>query len=264
VARGRMLPLRLPRGARCRGVAAAMGARCSPAATQQQRQQQQQQLRRALTVGASLVKGPGGFDTTTMAWVKETVSDKRLVAAHPWFTDRSNDETDNSTSLPQLFGGRRVALFGLPAPFTGTCTEEHVPGYVALQDEFTGMVDELVCFSLADPYAMHHWRAELGVDPAKISFLADPSVRRARGAIFFFASCRLAADGCRVPVLRTRCDTWQGEVTRAWNVEWDLSEFSLGVRSRRFSLLAQDGEVVAFNEVEDARADAAVLLSQCR
>ena len=46
-----------------------------------------------------------------------------FVHAHPWFVDgRSNDEVANSVTTRALFGGRRVALFGLPAPFTGTDT----------------------------------------------------------------------------------------------------------------------------------------------
>lgn len=48
-------------------------------------------------------------------------------------------------------------------------------------------------------------------------------------------------------------------------LEWELSAVSLGMRSKRFSFLAVDGKVAAFNLVEaDADQDASVLLAQCR
>ena len=37
----------------------------------------------------------------------------------------SNQAADNAVPLKKLFAGRKVALFGVPAPFTGTCTQEH-------------------------------------------------------------------------------------------------------------------------------------------
>ena len=155
-----------------------------------------------------------------------------FVHAHPWFVDgRSNDEVDNSVTTRALFGGRRVALFGLPAPFTGTCSEAHVPGYMALADDFKARgIDELVCFSLACPYAMDGWRTALGADgeDTAITFLADPT----------------------------------GTVTASWGLGIDYSSTSLGQRSRRFSFVADDGNITAFNMVKNAAGDAEVLLGQ--
>jgi peroxiredoxin len=191
---------------------------------QQQRQQQQQ-----TAVGTHLMKGPPGFVPEDNVWVQETVRKLTLVHAHPWFTEQSNDEADNAVDVGEFLAGRRVAIFGVPAPFTGTCTTYHVPGYQALQEEFADVVDELVCFSVCDPFGMDGWRSSLQVDRAKITFLADT----------------------------------QGKTTKAWGLGWDLSAVSLGERSVRFSMLVDDGEVVAFNKVEDAAGDAAMLLEQC-
>ena len=208
-------------------------------------------------VGTHLLKGPPGF-VPPDTWVQETERQLTLVHAHPWYPDRPNTEADNSIDAAALFRGRRVALFGIPAPFTGTCTGVHVPAYQALQDDFVGKVDELVCFSVSDPYAMDAcgpprstqphpatrstqtvhpetqacwWagRTSMGVDPSKITFLTDP----------------------------------EGKATAAWGLEKELRSVSLGVRSTRFSMLVEDGEVLAFNLVEDAAADAQVLLGQC-
>lgn len=90
-------------------------------------------------------------------------------------------------------------------------------------------MDELVCFSVCDPYAMYAWGKSMGVEPDRISFLADTT----------------------------------GATTRQWGLSWDLRDVSLAERSVRFSMLVDDGVVVAFNDVDDAAADAATLLGQC-
>ena len=153
-----------------------------------------------------------------------------FVRAHPWYRDgTSNDTVDNTVDSSTLFAGRRVAMFAVPAPWTGTCTEEHVPGFMRLASEFADCVDELVCLSVSDPYSMHAWKESLGVGD-EITFLSDPS----------------------------------SAAVEQWGLQWDLSAVSLGSRSKRFSLFADDGAVKAFNYVEDATADAALLLSQCK
>jgi|EP01043_Picozoa_sp_COSAG02_P032547 peroxiredoxin len=97
------------------------------------------------------------------------------------------------------------------------------------QDEFAKVVDELVCFSVCDPYAMCAWRESMSVEPGHISFLADST----------------------------------GATTRQWGLSQDLRTVSLAERSVRFSMLIDDGVVVALNKVDDAAGDAAKLLGQC-
>jgi len=51
-----------------------------------------------------------------------------LQKPRPWFMcaeEGSNMAQDNAVTLTELFGrDKTVALFGVPAPFTGTCTRE--------------------------------------------------------------------------------------------------------------------------------------------
>ena len=51
--------------------------------------------------------------------------------ARPWYTNNSNSNMaiDNMISMKALFKDRKVVIFGVPAPFTGICTNAHVPGY---------------------------------------------------------------------------------------------------------------------------------------
>lgn len=158
-----------------------------------------------------------------------------LQEARPWYrcSDAgSNDAVDNAVLLKNLFPvGKTVALFGVPAPFTGTCTEEHYPGYRDLADDIRQAgCDELICFSVADPYAMHGWQTALKNDPTKIRFLADPDATFAR----------------------------------AYGVDRTYDSCSLGLRSERFSMIVQDGIVTAFRIVKDATADARDLLNELK
>jgi len=141
----------------------------------------------------------------------------------------SNLAEDNAVTMSDLFEGKKVAIFGVPAPFTGTCTTAHYPPYQKLQDEFSAKgVDELVCYSVADPYAHYNWGKGMGNDFNKISFLAD-------------------VDGA-----------W----ARSNDLERDYTVCSLGHRSARFSMIVENGIVTAFNLVEDADGDADHLLEQ--
>ena len=117
----------------------------------------------------------------------------------------------------------------MPAPFTGTCTHAHVPPYKEAADAFKAKgVDEIICYSVACPYAHYNWAANMNVDLNKISFLAD-------------------VDGA-----------WAKE----YSLDRDYSVASLGVRSERFSMIVEDGVVKSFQVVEDAAKDASVLLEQ--
>mmetsp|Transcript_22379 Transcript_22379/g.27638 ORF Transcript_22379/g.27638 Transcript_22379/m.27638 type:complete len:197 (+) Transcript_22379:78-668(+) len=153
--------------------------------------------------------------------------------ARPWHNEesqQSNLAVDNTNTMTSLFQSKKVAVFGVPAPFTGVCTNAHVPGYKALADEFLdkGGCDALICYAVTDPYTHYNWAEGMGVDQSKITFLAD-------------------VDG-----------SWAKE----FGLDRDYAAVSLGVRSERFSMVVEDGIVKSFNVVEDAVKDAEVLLSQ--
>jgi len=158
-------------------------------------------------------------------------SECTLQKARPWHMNNkdSNLADDNAVTMTDLFKGKKVAFFGIPAPFTGTCTTAHYPPYQKLQDEFKSRgVDEIVCYSVADPYSHFNWGKALGNDFKKISFLAD-------------VNCEWA---------------------KSYDLDRDYTASSLGHRSARFSMIVEDGIVKSFNIVEDANADAQTLLEQ--
>jgi peroxiredoxin len=132
-------------------------------------------------------------------------------------------------SVAESIGGKRIVIFGLPGAFTPTCSAKHAPGYVAHYDELKGKkVDEIWCISVNDGYVMATWGREL----------------KALGKV------RMLGDG-------------SGELTKKLGLEQDLA--GMGLRSRRFSMLVDDGIVKQLNVEAPGKfevSDVATLLKQ--
>lgn len=112
------------------------------------------------------------------------------------------------TTTAPLFAGRNVVLFGVPGAFTPTCSERHLPGYVRHYDAFKAHGVEVYCLAVNDAYVMKAWALSQHV-PAGLKLLADGN------AAF----------------------------TKALGLEMDGSAYGMGMRSRRFSLYAENGVV---------------------
>jgi peroxiredoxin len=118
---------------------------------------------------------------------------------------------DRSTS--EIFGRRKVVLFGVPGAFTPTCHKNHLPGFLENAEAIRAKgVDEIAVVSVNDVWVMKAWREATGAD-GKIEFLAD-------GAGEFANAIGLAYDG------------------------------PMGRRVRRFSMIVDKG-VVAWMAIEE-------------
>ena len=131
----------------------------------------------------------------------------------------------------EIFGGKRVALFALPGAFTPTCSAQHLPGFVANAGAIKAKgVDTIACLSVNDAFVMNAWGADQGAG-GKVLMLADGSAKLAT----------------------------------ALGVELDLGERGMGVRSRRYSMIVEDGVVKTLNLEETGAyevSDAETLLGQ--
>jgi len=112
-------------------------------------------------------------------------------------------------STDELFGGKKVVLFAVPGAFTPTCSKQHLPGFVSKANELKAKgVDSIICLSVNDAFVMDAWGKAHQADDAVI----------------------MAADG-------------NAEFTRALGLEFDASDFGMGVRAQRFALIVDDGVV---------------------
>lgn len=82
------------------------------------------------------------------------------------------DGSTVTTNTAELFANKKVVLFAVPGAFTPTCSEAHVPGYVALADKIKAKgVDSIICISVNDAFVMDAWGKAQNAD--ELIMLAD-------------------------------------------------------------------------------------------
>lgn len=115
----------------------------------------------------------------------------------------------NGCSVTEMTAAQRVVLFAVPGAFTPTCSDAHVPGFMALNDEIRAKgVDTIFCIAVNDPFVMKFWGEHLNVGD----------------------SVRMVSDG-------------NGAFTRALGMERDMSNGAMGIRSKRYAMIVKNGVV---------------------
>lgn len=90
---------------------------------------------------------------------------------------KDNEPTPIKTS--EVFSGKKIALVTVPGALTPTCTDSHVPDWVAAADEIKAKgVDEIVCISVADPFVLRAFEKQVNSN-GKITFLGDGAAKLA-------------------------------------------------------------------------------------
>jgi peroxiredoxin len=128
-----------------------------------------------------------------------------------------------AVTTAEIFAGKKVVLFGVPGAFTPTCSNNHLPGYLENYDAFRAKgVDQIAVVAVNDHFVMGAWQKFTGGE-GKILFLADGN----------------------------------GDFIKALGLEADLSGGGLGLRSKRFSMIVEDGKVTSLN-IEDSPGQAVI------
>jgi len=107
-----------------------------------------------------------------------------------------------------FFAGKNVVFFALPGAFTPTCSTSHLPRYDELYEEFKANgVDEVVCLSVNDAFVMYKWGQDQG--NKNIFLMPDGS----------------------------------GDFTRKMGMLVKKDNLGFGMRSWRYSMYVEDGEI---------------------
>jgi peroxiredoxin len=115
--------------------------------------------------------------------------------------------------------GKKIVIIGLPGAFTPTCSAKHVPGYVANYDKLRAKgVDEIWCISVNDAFVMGAWGRD----------------QKSGGKV------RMLADG-------------QADYAKKLGLDLDMTTRGWGIRSRRYSMLVEDGVVKSVNVEEPGK-----------
>ena len=118
-----------------------------------------------------------------------------------------------TVSTDDLFKGKKVVLFALPGAFTPTCSAKHLPGFVTHSEAIKGKgVDAIACLSVNDAFVMDAWGKAQNVGD-KVMMLADGNA----------------------------------ELTKALGLEMDGTGYGMGIRSKRYSMVVDDGTVKQLN-----------------
>ena len=87
------------------------------------------------------------------------------------FMFRENGEFVNRTSS-ELFDGKRVVIFSMPAAFTPTCSAYQLPGFEEKYEDFIGSgIDAIYCISVNDGFVMNAWAKDQGIE--KVQLIPD-------------------------------------------------------------------------------------------
>ncbi len=132
-------------------------------------------------------------------------------------------EGPKEISTDDFFRGKKVALFAVPGAFTPACSQRHLPGFVDKAADIKAKgIDEIACVAVNDPAVMGAWGRAQKTE-GKVTMLADGS----------------------------------GDFARALGLELDLTKGGLGIRSKRYSMLVDNGVVKSLNvEQQPGQVDA--------
>jgi cytochrome c peroxidase len=116
--------------------------------------------------------------------------------------------------LADLSRGRRIVIFALPGAFTSTCETAHVPSFIRTADAIRAKgISAICCIASNDIFVMQRWGEITGAHAAGIMMLSDPN----------------------------------GAFASALGLAFDVPHEAMFRRSRRYSMLIEDGVVKIYN-----------------
>jgi len=130
------------------------------------------------------------------------------------------DGEPKQESIKEVFGQKKILLFGLPGAFTSTCSKIHLPGYVNNVEKIRSKgIEKIFCLSVNDPYVMNAWGEANNVGN-NITMLADPYL----------------------------------SFTKSIGAEVDRNSRGMGIRSSRYAIIIENLEVQNIQEEKETKS----------
>jgi len=124
---------------------------------------------------------------------------------------------DKKINLAEEIGSGSALIIGVPAAFSPTCSDSHIPGFIAHPK--LSSAGKVFVISVNDAFVMKAWGKSLDAESKSgIRFLGDPA----------------------------------GEFTRAWDLEFPAAPFLGTNRSKRYAIAVEGGKVKKIDVEPDA------------
>ena len=138
----------------------------------------------------------------------------KLPSSELFYIDQSNEV--KKIDILDLCKNKTIIL-GMPGAFTKTCSALHLPGYIKNYEQTLKKgISKIICIAVNDPNVMKAWGENQNVKN-KIFMAGDPF----------------------------------SNFTRAIGAEVDKSEKGLGIRSNRYTMLVERGELIKIEEEKE-------------
>jgi peroxiredoxin len=123
------------------------------------------------------------------------------------------EDSAPEVSTDDFFKGKKVALFAVPGAFTSTCSAKHLPSFANNAAALRAKgIDQIACVAVNDPAVMRAWGQHNGTND----------------------DVQMLSDG-------------NGDFARALGLEADMTKNGMGKRSKRYSMLVDNGVVKQLN-----------------
>ncbi|CAL3965619.1 hypothetical protein PZA11_002525 [Diplocarpon coronariae] len=123
---------------------------------------------------------------------------------------------DNTVDLAAEIGSGSAIIIGVPAAFSPTCSDSHIPGFIAHPK--LASAGKVFVVAVNDAFVMKAWGKSLDKDGSSgIRFLGDPA----------------------------------GKFTRALDLEFEAAGFLGTNRSKRYAIVVEGGKVKSVNVEPD-------------
>ena len=141
----------------------------------------------------------------------------KLPSSELFYLDQNNDV--KKIDIIDLCKNKTIIL-GMPGAFTKTCSALHLPGYIKNYElALKKGISKIICIAVNDPNVMKAWGEKQNVG-SKIFMAGDPFLN----------------------------------FTKAIGAEVDKSEKGLGIRSNRYTMLVENGDVKKIEEEKETAA----------